>query len=93
MKITYDIRGDKATVTGTFWGDPGPVGVLLAHGAGAGQEHPWMTTVAGGLAASGLLVLTFNYRYTEAGRKSPDRLPTLLEVSARRRWGGSSRRG
>jgi len=36
--------------------------------------------VAEGLAASGLLVLTFNYRYTEAGRKSPDRLPTLLAV-------------
>jgi predicted alpha/beta-hydrolase family hydrolase len=80
MKITYDIGDDQATVTGTLWGDPGPVGVLLAHGAGAGREHPWMTTVAGGLAARGLLVLTFDYRYTEAGRKSPDRLPTLLAV-------------
>jgi predicted alpha/beta-hydrolase family hydrolase len=78
MKITYG--GDQATVTGSLWGDPGPVGVLLAHGAGAGREHPWVTTVAGGLAARGLLVLTFDYRYTEAGRKSPDRLPTLLAV-------------
>lgn len=76
MKIAYD----GGTVTGIMRGDPGPVGVLLAHGAGAGQDHPWMTTVADGLAAEGLCVMTFNYRYTQGGRKSPDRLPTLLAV-------------
>ena len=76
MKIAYE----RGTVTGVVRGDTGSVGVLLAHGAGAGQDHPWMTTVADGLAAEGLCVMTFNYRYTEAGRKSPDRLPTLLEV-------------
>ncbi|MCH7845705.1 MAG: alpha/beta fold hydrolase [Acidobacteria bacterium] len=76
MKIAYE----RGTVAGVVRGDTGSVGVLLAHGAGAGQDHPWMTTVADGLAAEGLCVLTFNYRYTEAGRKSPDRLPTLLEV-------------
>ncbi len=76
MKIAYD----GGTVTGIVRGGAGPVGVLLAHGAGAGQDHPWMTTVADGLATEGLCVMTFNYRYTEAGRKSPDRLPTLLEV-------------
>jgi len=76
VKIDYD----GGTVTGLLRGDPGPVGILLAHGAGAGYEHPWMVTMADGLAARGLAVLTFNYRYTEAGRKSPDRLPTLLAV-------------
>jgi uncharacterized protein len=39
-----------------------------------------MTTVASGLGALGLYVMTFNYRYTERGRKSPDRLEALLEV-------------
>ena len=76
MNIDYN----SGTVAGSLLGDGGPVGVLLAHGAGAGREHPWVIAVAEGLAASGLLVLTFNYRYTEAGRKSPDRLPTLLAV-------------
>lgn len=74
------IDHDGGTVTGIEYGDPGPVGVLLAHGAGAGQDHPWMTTVAEGLAEEGLFVLTFNYRYTENGRKSPDRLPVLLDA-------------
>ncbi len=74
------IHCDGGSVTGVEYGDPGPIGLLLAHGAGAGQAHPWMITVANGFAALGLSVLTFNYRYTENGRKSPDRLPVLIEV-------------
>ena len=76
MEITYE----GGTVTGITTGESGPVGVLLAHGAGVGQNHPWMATVRGGLADAGLLVMSFNYRYTEAGRKAPDRMPTLLAV-------------
>ena len=76
MEIVYD----GGVTTGVEYGAPGSVGVLLAHGAGAGQDHPWVTTVAAGLAGRGLFVLTFNYRYTETGRKSPDRLPLLLDV-------------
>lgn len=58
------------------------VGVLLAHGAGVGQDHAFMVTLRDALAAHGLVVMTFNYAYTEAGRKAPDRLPKLLEVHA-----------
>jgi len=76
MEITYE----TGTVTGVTAGDPGPVGVLLAHGAGGGQDHPWIVTVREGLARHGVFVMSFNYRYTEAGRKSPDRMPTLLTV-------------
>ncbi len=76
MDITYD----GGTVTGTTSGTPGSVGVLLAHGAGVGQDHPWMVTVREGLVDAGLFVMSFNYRYTEAGRKAPDRMPMLLAV-------------
>jgi predicted alpha/beta-hydrolase family hydrolase len=76
MDITYD----GGSVTGITAGEPGPVGVLLAHGAGMGQEHPWMAAVREGLAYAGLFVMSFNYRYTEAGRKAPDRMPMLLTV-------------
>ena len=34
------------------------------------------------LAAAGFPTMTFNYAYTEAGRKSPDRPPKLLAVHA-----------
>lgn len=55
-------------------------GVLLAHGAGAGQDHPYMAAARDGLAARGHTVLTFNYAYTEAGRKRPDAPGKLLAV-------------
>ncbi len=76
MQITYD----GGTVTGITAGEPGEVGVLLAHGAGAGQDHPWIATVREGLALRGLFVVSFNYRYTEAGKRAPDRMPMLLNV-------------
>ena len=53
---------------------------MLAHGAGAGQRHPFMTTMARGLARRGVHVLTFDFPYMEAGRKAPDR-PQVLEES------------
>lgn len=56
------------------------VGVVVAHGAGVGQDHPFMTQVREGLAAAGYPTLTFNYAYTEAGRRAPDRPPKLLAV-------------
>lgn len=46
--------------------------VILAHGAGAGQRHPFMVACAEGLAARGVDVVTFNFLYTEIGKKSPD---------------------
>jgi predicted alpha/beta-hydrolase family hydrolase len=54
--------------------------ILLAHGAGAGQDHPWMVSMQQHLAEVGFAVMTFNYAYAEAGRKAPDRLPKLLDV-------------
>lgn len=58
----------------------GDTGILLAHGAGAGQDHPFMVTLRDALAATGLTVMTFNYAYTEAGRRAPDRALKLLAV-------------
>jgi predicted alpha/beta-hydrolase family hydrolase len=54
--------------------------VLLAHGAGADMNHPFMRAVHEGLAARGAVVLRFNFAYTEAKRKAPDRPPLLLDT-------------
>lgn len=51
--------------------------VILAHGAGAGQRSPFMTNFAQALADLGLDVVTFNFPYTEQGRRLPDRAPVL----------------
>jgi predicted alpha/beta-hydrolase family hydrolase len=55
-----------------------PAALILAHGAGAPQHHPFMVRAAHGLAERGLDVLTFNFLYMEARRKVPDRMPQLL---------------
>ena len=51
--------------------------LILAHGAGAGQQTPFLTGFAHGLAALGLDVVTFNFLYTEKTRRIPDPRPRL----------------
>jgi predicted alpha/beta-hydrolase family hydrolase len=51
--------------------------LILAHGAGAGQKHPWIQAVKQGLEARGLEVVTFDFPYMKAGRKLPDKAPIL----------------
>jgi uncharacterized protein len=51
--------------------------LVLAHGAGAGQKHPFMVRTARGLASRGIDVVTFDFPYMHAGRKAPDKAPVL----------------
>jgi uncharacterized protein len=46
--------------------------VVLGHGAGANQLSGFMRMVAGGLAARGIDVVTFNFVYKEKGKSVPD---------------------
>ena len=59
---------------------------MLAHGAGAGQRHPFIVAVAAALAARGIDVVTFNFPYMEQKCRVPDRAP-LLEACFRCRRG------
>jgi len=52
--------------------------IVLAHGAGAGKDHPWMVRVARAFEAAGFRVVTFNFPYIDAKRRVPDR-PAVLE--------------
>src|SRR5215471_16398903 len=47
------------------------VTVILGHGAGFDQRSDFMTRFAAGLAARGVNVVTFNFLYTEQGRRVP----------------------
>ena len=66
--------------------------LVLAHGAGAGQDSRFITRFAEGLASRGVDVLTFNFLYAEQRRRVPDR-PEKLEacyrsaISASRSYG------
>lgn len=71
--VTWEDGQVTAIVEGS-----GPIGILLAHGAGVGQDHPSMAGLRTGLAAGGHTVMTFNYPYAERGVKRPDRQEKLL---------------
>jgi hypothetical protein len=51
--------------------------LVLAHGAGAGQRHPFIVHMAQGLAALGIDVVTFDFPYMHQRRKVPDKAPVL----------------
>jgi predicted alpha/beta-hydrolase family hydrolase len=52
--------------------------LVLAHGAGAGMEHPFLAGFTRALNGQGVATLRFNFPYREAGRKFPDRPPTAI---------------
>ncbi|MCA4131568.1 alpha/beta family hydrolase [Arthrobacter sp. M4] len=52
--------------------------VVVAHGAGAGMDHPFLSGFTRALFSEGLAALRFNFPYREAGRKFPDRPPAAI---------------
>lgn len=52
--------------------------VVVAHGAGAGMDHPFLRGFTDALNGLGLATLRFNFPYREAGRKFPDRPPAAI---------------
>ena len=55
---------------------------VLAHGAGAGMEHPSMTAVATELAARNIATLRFQFPYMERRTRRPDP-PPLCHATVR----------
>jgi uncharacterized protein len=68
--------------------------LVLAHGAGAGQKHPFMVATAKGLAARQISVVTFDFPYMRERRHVPDKAPILETafrevIDATREWSGA----
>jgi predicted alpha/beta-hydrolase family hydrolase len=58
-------------------GDPAVAGLVLAHGAGGGQQSRFMVQTATELAARRVTVATFDFPYMARGRSVPDKGPVL----------------
>jgi len=59
--------------------------LILAHGAGQDMDSPFMQTLAGRIAESGIRVVRFNFPYmtrakADGRRRPPDRQAVLLEA-------------
>lgn len=55
---------------------------VLAHGAGAGMQHPFMEAVAGELGTLGIATLRYQFPYMERRSKRPDS-PELCHAAVR----------
>ena len=55
---------------------------VVAHGAGAGMNHPFLKQVASGLAERGIATLRYQFPYMEQGSKRPDS-PKLAHATVR----------
>jgi predicted alpha/beta-hydrolase family hydrolase len=55
---------------------------VVAHGAGAGMAHPFMTAIARDLAQRGIATLRYQFPYMERGSKRPD-TPKVAQATVR----------
>ena len=55
---------------------------VLAHGAGAGMDHPFMVAVAAALAERSIATLRYQFPYMERRAKRPDP-PELAQATVR----------
>jgi uncharacterized protein len=54
--------------------------IVVAHGAGAGMDHPFIAGFARACVEEGLAALRFNFPYIESGRRSPDTEAVLRDA-------------
>jgi uncharacterized protein len=57
-------------------------GFVLAHGAGAGMDHPFLSALAEQLAERGVATLRYNFPYMEQGSRRPDS-PRIAHAAVR----------
>ena len=75
------IEDGRVHVSGMYARPTDPlVTLVLAHGAGAGMDHPFMVGFARAMNDLGVATLRFNFPYIESGRRSPDPGPYLEEA-------------
>lgn len=81
-RLTIDVN-DTTQVSGLLEIAKGSkLCLVLAHGAGAGMEHPSMTAIAQDLAARNIATLRYQFPYMERGEKRTD-APPLCHATVR----------
>lgn len=74
-RLTIDVPGSSAVSAVLVAPEESRALYVMAHGAGAGMDHPFMRAVASGLANRGIATLRYQFPYMQAGSKRPDRPP------------------
>ena len=78
-ETTINVDVDGTTVSGVYTRPADAAGtIVVAHGAGAGMEHPFMSGFTRAMRDQGFAALRFNFPYREAKRRFPDRPPVAI---------------
>ncbi len=66
--------GESRSAVSAAWIAPAdPVAwLVVAHGAGAGMDHPFIVGFCRAMAEHGVATARFNFFYTNSGRRTPD---------------------
>jgi len=76
-RLTFD--AGRGEVSAAFASPRGSIATLVvAHGAGAGMDHPFLVGFAQAMNDRKVATLRFNFPYLEAGRRSPDSQPAAV---------------
>ena len=70
-RFTVDTGSQNVSAAFATPGAGSPV-LVVAHGAGAGMDHPFLAGFARAANDLGVATMRFNFPYVEAGRRSPD---------------------
>ena len=82
-QASIQVSARIGTVSAIVLAPPSPVAVLaLAHGAGAGMNHPFMSSLAEALLQHGIATVRYNFPFAEKGKGRPDPAPVAEQVAA-----------
>jgi predicted alpha/beta-hydrolase family hydrolase len=74
---------NKQRVSGLLLAPPGARACyVMAHGAGAGMNHPFLAAIAHDLAVRGIATFRYQFPYMEKGSKRPDS-PKIAHATVR----------
>jgi uncharacterized protein len=75
--ITIDVDGTPVSGVYARPADAAAT-IIVAHGAGAGMEHPFISGFTRAMDERGFATLRFNFPYRELKRRFPDRPPVAI---------------
>ncbi len=82
-EVGFKIEGTSARVSGLLLKPRDAIALyVLAHGAGAGMRHSFLTAMAERLGERGIATLRYQFPYMEEGRRYPNPAP-LLQATVR----------
>ncbi|MCS3441802.1 alpha/beta hydrolase family protein [Microbacterium phyllosphaerae] len=70
-EISVELPTGATTVSADWTAGTHGSTIVIAHGAGTGKDHPFLTGFADALGALGFSTLRFNFPYVEQGRRMP----------------------